>query len=121
MKDTVFPEVTTILLVCGDNSIDVIGFGKLRLVEKVRVRRSHHLSYVERWEHEPEADDKRGSHLIFPSSPAVTPVWSPTQTTLLTVPSCDRAPVPSKRKSGSVSGRLRSNIRTFFSCPPVSM
>ena len=54
MKDTVFPEVTTILLVCGDNSIDVIGFGKLRLVETVRVRRSHHLSYVERWEHEPE-------------------------------------------------------------------
>ena len=70
MKDTVFPEVTTILLVCGDNSIDVIGFGKLRLVETVRVRRSHHLSHVERWEHEPEADDKRGSHLIFPSSPA---------------------------------------------------
>ena len=58
------------------------------------------------------------SYLTIPSSPAVTPVWSPTQTTLLIVPSWDTTP-ESYRKSGSASGRLRSNIRTFFSWPPV--
>lgn len=44
MNETVLPEVTTILLVRGENSIDAIGLGKLRFVVSFRVRRSHHLS-----------------------------------------------------------------------------
>ena len=58
------------------------------------------------------------THLTSPSSPAVTPVWSPTHTTLFTIPSWVNPPV-SLRKSGSASGLPRSKILTFFSCPPV--
>lgn len=43
MNATVLPEVTTSRLVCGDNSMDVIGPLKLMLVVSVRVRKSHHL------------------------------------------------------------------------------
>ena len=46
MKDTVVPEVTTRRWVCGDHSMDVMGFAKLRVVVKFLVRRSHHL-YVD--------------------------------------------------------------------------
>jgi hypothetical protein len=59
------------------------------------------------------------THLIILSSPPLTPVFSSYHTTLLIVPSCDRPP-PSDRTSGSASGFPMSNIRTFFSCPPVS-
>ena len=122
MNETVFPDVTTSLLVCGESSIDVIGPGKVRLVVSVRVRRSHHLSAGEVFSavgRAHKASDMARSYLISPSSPADTPVWSPTQTTLFTVPSCERPLPPSKRMSGSASGRPRSNILTFFSCPPV--
>lgn len=95
MKATVLPEVTTRRFVCCESSIEVIGPGKLRLVVNLRVRRSHHL--------------------MTPSSPAVTPVWSPTQTTLLTVPSCEFGLPSLSRTSGSASGLLKSNIRAFFS------
>ena len=43
MKDTVLPDVTTSLFVCGESSIDVMGPGNVMLVVRVRVRRSHHL------------------------------------------------------------------------------
>lgn len=43
MKETVFPDVTTSLFVKSDNSMDVIGPGKVILVVSLRVRRSHHL------------------------------------------------------------------------------
>ena len=51
MKETVFPDVTTILFVCGESSIDVIGPGKVRLVVRLRVRRSHHLPKPRRSQH----------------------------------------------------------------------
>ena len=59
------------------------------------------------------------THLMILSSPPLTPVFSSNHTTLLIVPSCDWPP-PSDRTSGSASGFPMSNIRTFFSCPPVS-
>lgn len=61
---------------------------------------------------------RRDIYLIFPSSPALTPNCSFMHTTLFITPSCVCKSL-SNRKSGSASGLLRSNIRTFFSCPPV--
>lgn len=43
MKATVFPEVTTRRCVCDDHSIEVIELGKVSVVERVLVRKSHHL------------------------------------------------------------------------------
>lgn len=43
MNATVLPEVTTSRLVCGESSMDVIGPGKVMLVDRLFVRRSHHL------------------------------------------------------------------------------
>ena len=43
MNETVLPDVTTMRLVCGESSIDVIGPGNVKCVVNVRVRRSHHL------------------------------------------------------------------------------
>src|SRR6266550_865714 len=61
---------------------------------------------------------RRDIYLIFPSSPALTPKFSLIHTTLFITPSCVCKSL-SNRKSGSASGLLRSNIRTFFSRPPV--
>jgi len=58
------------------------------------------------------------THLMLPSSPAVTPRFSPTQMTLLTVPSWAK-PLVSSKKFGGASGRLMSKILAFFSWPPV--
>lgn len=46
MKATVFPEVTTKRLVCGDSSIEVTGAENRSVVVNLRVRRSHHLDGV---------------------------------------------------------------------------
>ena len=88
MNETVLPDVTTSLFVRAESSIEVIGLGKLRLVVSVRVRRSHHLSAVLSVENARIRGARcGGSYLICPSSPADTPVCSPTHTTLLIVPS----------------------------------
>lgn len=114
---TVSPEVTTSRFVCTESSMDVIGFGKASEVVSFRVRRSHHLRT---YEYSVTQRSKGDTHFMIPSSPADTPVCSPTQTTLFTVLSCGVVP-GSPRRSASASGRARSNMRTFFSCPPVSM
>ena len=64
-------------------------------------------------------EKQAATHLMILSSAPLTPVFSSNHTTLLIVPSCDWPP-PSDRISGSASGFPMSNIRTFFSCPPVS-
>jgi hypothetical protein len=43
INETVFPDVTTMRPVCGDSSMDVMGFAKLRLSMSCLVRKSHHL------------------------------------------------------------------------------
>lgn len=114
---TVSPDVTTSRLVCTESSMDVMGFGKASEVVSLRVRKSHHLKT---YEYSVAERSEEEAHFIIPSSPADTPVCSPTQTTLFTVLSCGVVP-GSPRRSASASGRARSKMRTFFSCPPVNM
>src|SRR6266566_954636 len=122
MKATTFPDVTTSRCVCEESSIEVIGWSNDIFLVTVRVRRSHHL-ITQNPVPQPRRTTTREiqviTHLIILSSPPLTPVFSSNHTTLLIVPSCDWPP-PSDRISGSASGFPMSNIRTFFSCPPVS-
>ena len=90
MKATMFPDVTTSRCVCKESSIEVIGLSNDIFLVTLHVRRSHHLITEIHPSATPKNREREATtHLINPSSPPLTPVFSSDHTTLLIVPSCD--------------------------------